>query len=266
MFHLRSDRRNCADDLVTWNERVSCHSPFVVQHRQVGMTDSAIADGNLNLVRPKRARVILERLERVARPGGRVGTDLGHDESSSLVDPGKARKESSAPGDSTNNTVHFSAVLLNRFNSASMSWPSKKLNHPRTLRVSPGGQSATLGSACRHGHGGLPQARAHSSQPVMTQRLPVRSRHAAKGLASTLLSFDRSANPFSSASIVHICTLSPVSFSLEPLVIQNSIRTPSWPGMIFVPNRTLFGRVRSTRSEPSFSRIHSSGSRRASFL
>src|SRR5262249_6416336 len=104
------------------------------------------------------------------------------------------------------------------------------------------------------------------SQPVMIQRLPVASLHAANGFENTLLSFDRSVNPFSSASIVHICTFNPVSFSLEPLVIQNSIRTPSFPGTTLLPNATLFGRVRSIRSEPSLSRVHSSGSRRVSFL
>lgn len=60
---------------------------------------------------------------------------------------------------------------------------------------------------------------------MTTHRLLVASLHAANGDANTLLSFVSFSNPESPASITHICTCSPVNFSVEPLVTVNVIRT-----------------------------------------
>ncbi len=77
----------------------------------------------------------------------------------------------------------WNATSFRRFSSASMSVPSYNESHPRTLFVAPDRQSSTTGSACRNGHGGLPHGRPHRCPPVITQRLPVASLHAAKGAA-----------------------------------------------------------------------------------
>src|SRR5262249_60479778 len=81
MLYLRADGRNGADDLVSGNDRVIGHSPFVADHGQVGMADPAVADGNFDLLGSKRTGIVFGRFQPVTRPGGRIGTDLGHDES-----------------------------------------------------------------------------------------------------------------------------------------------------------------------------------------
>src|SRR5207237_756514 len=83
-----------------------------------------------------------------------------------------------------------------------------------------------------HGHGGLPQARPHRSQPAITHRLPVASLHAANGAANTLFSLVRESKPVRFPSITHICTRSPVTLAAPPFVTRNSLGPPSLPGVM----------------------------------
>src|SRR6476646_6621943 len=101
---------------------------------------------------------------------------------------------------------------------------------PRTRRVSPGRQSGTCGSECRHGHDGLPQARTQGCHAEMIHRLPDVSRQAAKGAVKILLGLVDCSKPASPFSMTHICTCKPVSFSVEPLVTAKLICTWSLPG------------------------------------
>ena len=68
---------DCPYGFVARNERKLGHSPLVVEHRQVGMTDSAMADLNLDFFRPKRTRIEVEGFKRGMRCGGGVSVKLG---------------------------------------------------------------------------------------------------------------------------------------------------------------------------------------------
>jgi len=74
MFAKRDDSPYC---FVARNERKLGHAPLVVEHGEVGMTDSAMADLNLDFFRPKCTRVEGERFKRGMRCGGGVSVKLG---------------------------------------------------------------------------------------------------------------------------------------------------------------------------------------------
>src|SRR5690606_12008524 len=53
-------RGDTTDRLVTWHEWIGRHSPFVVEHRKVGMADAAVFDSNLNIFRVEGTGIIAE--------------------------------------------------------------------------------------------------------------------------------------------------------------------------------------------------------------
>src|SRR5258708_17942355 len=70
---------DCPYRFVAWNERKLGHAPLVVEHGEVGMTDSAMADLNLDFFRPKCTRVEVKRFKRGMRCEGGVSLELsGH--------------------------------------------------------------------------------------------------------------------------------------------------------------------------------------------
>ena len=68
---------DCPYRFVARNERKLGHAPLVVEHGEVGMTDSAMADLNLDFFRPKCTRVEVERFKRGMRCEGGVSLELG---------------------------------------------------------------------------------------------------------------------------------------------------------------------------------------------
>ncbi len=85
--HLRAGRYSgpwhvrqgdyCPYRFVARNERKLGHAPLVVEHGKIGMTDSAMADLNLDFFRPKCARVEGEWFKRGMGCGGGVSVKLG---------------------------------------------------------------------------------------------------------------------------------------------------------------------------------------------
>ena len=71
-------RDHPADDLVARHKRVNRVAPLIPQDRKVGVAEPARLDGDFDLGRTERARVVGERFEfGVLRLGG-PGTDLAH--------------------------------------------------------------------------------------------------------------------------------------------------------------------------------------------
>ena len=68
---------DCPYRFVARNERKLGHAPLVVKHGEVGMTDSAMADLNLDFFRPKCTWVELDRFKPGMRCGGGVSVKLG---------------------------------------------------------------------------------------------------------------------------------------------------------------------------------------------
>jgi hypothetical protein len=73
-FRLRTNGGDSADNLVSWNNRVFCHPPLIVEHRKIGMTDAAILDGNFDLVMGKRAWIKLDGSQGLALRGSCITT------------------------------------------------------------------------------------------------------------------------------------------------------------------------------------------------
>jgi hypothetical protein len=68
---------DCPYRFVARNERKLGNAPLVVEHGEVGVTDSAMTDLNLDFFRPKCPWVEGEWFKRGARCGGGVSVKLG---------------------------------------------------------------------------------------------------------------------------------------------------------------------------------------------
>ena len=68
---------DCADSFMAWHEGECGHAPFVIEHREIGMTYSAVADLNLYFLGSEFTRIEDERFERGMRCGGSVSTEGG---------------------------------------------------------------------------------------------------------------------------------------------------------------------------------------------
>jgi hypothetical protein len=68
---------DCSYRFVARNQRKLGDAPFVVEHGEVGVTDSAMADLNLDFFRPKCTRVEIKRFKRAMGCGGGVSVKLG---------------------------------------------------------------------------------------------------------------------------------------------------------------------------------------------
>ena len=77
-FHLGADRRNCAYDLVTGDERVLAVAPIVGDKVQIAVADSAMRNGDFDFVRPELARIVTERQEFGSRCMGCKSLNLSH--------------------------------------------------------------------------------------------------------------------------------------------------------------------------------------------
>jgi hypothetical protein len=65
---------DCADDLVSGDERILADSPFVIEYAQIAVTNPAVANVNFNLVMLESIReIVLERIETSAGLVGGVG-------------------------------------------------------------------------------------------------------------------------------------------------------------------------------------------------
>ena len=70
---------DCPYRFVARNERKLGHAPLVVEHGEVGMTDSTMADLNLDFFRPECTRVEVVRFKRGMRCRGGESLELsGH--------------------------------------------------------------------------------------------------------------------------------------------------------------------------------------------
>ena len=65
-FHLIADRGDSPRDFVAGDERKGGHAPFVIDHGKVRVTDAAMGDGDLDLLRRERAGIEFKRLQRRA--------------------------------------------------------------------------------------------------------------------------------------------------------------------------------------------------------
>src|SRR5690242_14201066 len=79
-FCMRAKRADRTDDLVSSDERITRVAPLVVQHRQIGMTDAAIFDSDVDLLVAKSAWSVINRGQRGFRRRCSVGTKaIRHD-------------------------------------------------------------------------------------------------------------------------------------------------------------------------------------------
>ena len=76
-FGVLAKGGDCSYGFVARHERKLGHAPLVVEHGEVGVTDSAMADLNLDFFRPKCTRVEGEWFKRGMGCGGRVSVKLG---------------------------------------------------------------------------------------------------------------------------------------------------------------------------------------------
>src|SRR5262249_27186135 len=75
----RPDRRHGPDDFVAGDERIGRGPQLVIDHPDVAEADAAVADADLDLVRPERAGVVFERFQPAL--GGLRGVGLdAHDD------------------------------------------------------------------------------------------------------------------------------------------------------------------------------------------
>jgi len=76
MLHVRTELRDGPDDLMARDQRISNVAPFAVHHGQIGVTDSAGADIDLDLIRPQCTGIVGEWFE---IPSGLLdGVGLNH--------------------------------------------------------------------------------------------------------------------------------------------------------------------------------------------
>ncbi len=68
---------DCADSFMARHERKCGYAPFVIEHGEVGMTYSAVADLNLCFLGSEFTRIEAERLKRGMRLGSSVSMEGG---------------------------------------------------------------------------------------------------------------------------------------------------------------------------------------------
>jgi hypothetical protein len=72
---MTAGRDNFAHHFVARHKRVDGHAPFVVEHRQIGMTNTAVRHRDLDLFIPQRSCFVFKRLKWTARGMGGVSFD-----------------------------------------------------------------------------------------------------------------------------------------------------------------------------------------------
>src|SRR5688572_30797242 len=77
-FRLRTHRDHASDRFMSGHEGVRSETPFVVEHRQVGMADAAVFDLDLDLLGAERTGIELEWLQLAADLLRCPGPDAGH--------------------------------------------------------------------------------------------------------------------------------------------------------------------------------------------
>jgi hypothetical protein len=71
---IGTDGRDMPDDFMTRHKRITTDIPVVVNHMNVAVTDSAVADRDLHIPGPEGRRIVSERFQRLA--GGKRGEAL----------------------------------------------------------------------------------------------------------------------------------------------------------------------------------------------
>ena len=105
-FGLATHGCNSTDGFVARHEWVLGEAPFVVAHRQIGMADAAVLDGDLDLLGAELAGVELERFQSGAGFVGSPGSDHGHGQTPALLGCTKANPTTGRHDDGAMASMH----------------------------------------------------------------------------------------------------------------------------------------------------------------
>src|SRR5208282_5564835 len=78
-FDMLTGSDDRADRFVSADQRVRRETPFVVEHRQIGVANAARRDGDIDLLGAERPAVICKRLKRFAGGERSVSANSAHD-------------------------------------------------------------------------------------------------------------------------------------------------------------------------------------------
>ena len=85
IFYLRTGGDNRADNFVARHERIRGEAPFVIEHRQIGVADAAVVDGDLDLFGIQFTGVEFDNFKGGAFGFGGIGAEASAHESSPIM-------------------------------------------------------------------------------------------------------------------------------------------------------------------------------------
>jgi len=78
MRDVIADRGDGAGGFVAGDDRVGSHAPFVFEHGDIGIADSAVLEHDFDVIGPERTGIVFERPNRLAGRGGGVSVKFAH--------------------------------------------------------------------------------------------------------------------------------------------------------------------------------------------